>query len=111
MLFRASHAKRALPRDLARDPRWAARGQPGLGWLARALGGKLRAIALGHLIAGLVLQSGAFSQRDSYWVWATLAGSSVGLLASSQGRLLASAYYAIGDTRRPLGFARRQNMC
>jgi len=62
-------------------------------------------IALGHLIAGLVLQSGAFSQRDSYWVWATLAGSSVGMLASSQGRLLASTYYALGDTRRPLGFA------
>jgi putative peptidoglycan lipid II flippase len=62
-------------------------------------------MALGHLIAGLVLQSGAFSQRDSYWVWATLAGSSVGMLASSQGRLLASTYYAIGDTRRPLGFA------
>jgi putative peptidoglycan lipid II flippase len=62
-------------------------------------------MALGHLIAGLVLQSGAFSQRDSYWVWATLAGSSVGLLASSQGRLLASTYYALGDTRRPLGFA------
>src|SRR5262249_14453599 len=33
-------------------------------------------MTLGHLIAGLVLQSGAFSQRDSYWVWATLAGSS-----------------------------------
>ena len=62
-------------------------------------------MALGHLIAGLVLQSGAFSQRDSYWVWATLAGSSVGLLANSQGRLLASTYYALGDTRRPLGFA------
>jgi putative peptidoglycan lipid II flippase len=62
-------------------------------------------MTLGHLIAGLVLQSGAFTQRDSYWVWATLAGSSVGLLASSQGRLLASTYYALGDTRRPLGFA------
>lgn len=62
-------------------------------------------MALGHLIAGLVLQSGAFSQRDSYWVWATLAGSSVGLLANSQGRLLASTYYALGDTRRPLWFA------
>jgi putative peptidoglycan lipid II flippase len=62
-------------------------------------------ITLGHLIAGLILQSGAFSQRDSYWVWATLAGSSVGMLASSEGRLLASTYYALGDTRRPLGFA------
>jgi len=62
-------------------------------------------MSLGHVIAGLVLQSGAFSQRDSYWVWATLAGSSVGMLASSQGRLLASTYYALNDTRRPLHFA------
>ncbi len=62
-------------------------------------------LCLGHLIAGLVLQSGAFSQRDSYWVWATLAGSTVGLLATSVGRLLTSTYYALNDTRTPLRFA------
>ena len=62
-------------------------------------------VALGHLVAGLVLQSGAFSQHDSYWVWATLAGSAVGMLATSQGRLLTSTYYALSDTRTPLRYA------
>jgi putative peptidoglycan lipid II flippase len=62
-------------------------------------------LALGHLVAGLVLQSGAFSQQDSYWVWATLAGSTVGLLATSLGRLLTSTYYALNDQRTPLRFA------
>ena len=62
-------------------------------------------MALGHMIAGLVLQSGAFSQRDADWVWATLAGSTVGLLATSVGRLLTSTYYALNDTRTPLRFA------
>src|SRR5258706_14321797 len=62
-------------------------------------------LALGQLIAALVLQSGRFSQQDSYWVWATLAGSSVGLLATSIGRLLTSTYYALNDTRTPLRFA------
>ena len=59
-------------------------------------------LTLGHLIAGLVFQSGAFTQQDSYWVWGTLAGASVGLLPQSLGRLLTSAYFALNDTRTPL---------
>jgi putative peptidoglycan lipid II flippase len=59
-------------------------------------------VALGHLIAGLIFQSGAFTQQDSYWVWGTLAGASVGLLPQSLGRLLTSAYFALNDTRTPL---------
>ena len=39
------------------------------------------------------------------WVWAILAGSAVGLLASTLGRLYSSAYYALRDTRTPLRFA------
>jgi putative peptidoglycan lipid II flippase len=62
-------------------------------------------LSLGQLVSGLLLQSGAFSQRDSDWVWATLAGSTVGLLATSLGRLLTSTYYALDDTRTPLGYA------
>ena len=38
-------------------------------------------------------------------MWAVLAGSSVGLLASTSGRLYASAFYALRDTRTPLKFA------
>src|SRR5208337_3349810 len=39
------------------------------------------------------------------YVWGILAGSSVGLLASTMGRLYSAAYYALRDTRTPLRFA------
>jgi putative peptidoglycan lipid II flippase len=39
------------------------------------------------------------------YVWAILAGSAIGLLASTWGRLYASTYYAVQDTRTPLRFA------
>ena len=35
-------------------------------------------------------------------MWIVLAGSAIGLSAGTQGRLLASAFYALGDTKRPL---------
>ena len=38
-------------------------------------------------------------------VWGILAGSAVGLLASTLGRLYASTYYALRDTRTPLNYA------
>jgi putative peptidoglycan lipid II flippase len=38
-------------------------------------------------------------------VWAVLAAASVGLLPSTLGRLYASAFYAMHDTRTPLRFA------
>jgi len=38
-------------------------------------------------------------------VWGILAGATVGLLASTLGRLYASTYYALRDTRTPLRFA------
>jgi putative peptidoglycan lipid II flippase len=39
------------------------------------------------------------------YVWRILAGSSVGLLASTLGRLYSSTYYAFRDTRTPLRYA------
>ena len=39
------------------------------------------------------------------YVWGILAGSAIGLLASTLGRLYSAAYYAMGDTRTPLRFA------
>ncbi len=62
-------------------------------------------LALGDVVAGAIYQTGKFGRQDSVYVWAILAGSAVGLLAATLGRLYASAYYALRDTRTPLRFA------
>jgi putative peptidoglycan lipid II flippase len=61
--------------------------------------------ALGGVIAAVLFQHGAFHANDSTYVWTIIAGSSVGLLASTLGRLYSSTYYALRDTRTPLRFA------
>jgi putative peptidoglycan lipid II flippase len=58
--------------------------------------------AIGGSIVALLFQTGRFDQRDSELVWIILAGSALGLLPNTIGRLLASAFYALGDTRRPM---------
>ncbi|MDM7914567.1 MAG: murein biosynthesis integral membrane protein MurJ, partial [Candidatus Eisenbacteria bacterium] len=62
-------------------------------------------LLLGDAIAAIVFQTGRFGREDSIRVWAVLAGSTVGLLATTLGRLYASAFWALGDTRTPLRFA------
>jgi putative peptidoglycan lipid II flippase len=62
-------------------------------------------LALGDVVAGAVYQSGAFTRAMTVYVWGILAGSAVGLLASTMGRLYSSAFYAMHDTRTPLRFA------
>jgi putative peptidoglycan lipid II flippase len=62
-------------------------------------------LALGDVIAGALLQTGRFTHADAVYVWGILAGSSVGLVASTLGRLYSSAYYAMRDTRTPLRYA------
>jgi hypothetical protein len=62
-------------------------------------------LALGHVVAGAIYQTGQFRREDTLYVWGILAGSAVGLLASTMGRLYASAFYALQDTRTPLRFA------
>ena len=62
-------------------------------------------LALGDVVAGALLQTGRFSRADSQYVWAILAGSAVGLLAQTLGRLYSSTYYALRDTRTPLRYA------
>jgi putative peptidoglycan lipid II flippase len=62
-------------------------------------------LALGDVVAGAVFQTGAFNRDMTVYVWGILAGSAVGLLASTLGRLYASTYYALHDTRTPLRFA------
>ena len=62
-------------------------------------------LALGDVIAAALLQTGRFEHADVVYVWGILAGSSVGLLASTLGRLYSSSYYALRDPRTPLRFA------
>jgi len=62
-------------------------------------------VALGGAITAALFQTGRFRHGDSNYVWGILAGSAVGLLASTLGRLYSSTYYALRDTRTPLRFA------
>ena len=62
-------------------------------------------LALGDVIAAVLYQTGQFKHDASIFVWGILAGSTVGLLASTLGRLYSSTYYALHDTRTPLRFA------
>ena len=62
-------------------------------------------IALGDVVAAGILQTGRFTDSDAVYVWGILAGSGVGLLASTLGRLYSSTYYALRDARTPLRYA------
>jgi putative peptidoglycan lipid II flippase len=62
-------------------------------------------IALGDVIAAAILETGRFVHSDAVYVWAILAGSGIGLLASTTGRLYSFTYYALRDTRTPLRYA------
>ena len=59
----------------------------------------------GDRIIALLYQTGRFTQSDVKYVWAVLAGSTIGLLAATLGRLYTSAFWALRDTRTPLRFA------
>jgi putative peptidoglycan lipid II flippase len=62
-------------------------------------------LALGDVITAALYQTGKFKQDATLYVWGILAGSTIGLLASTLGRMYASTYYALHDTRTPLKFA------
>src|SRR5947208_7767362 len=62
-------------------------------------------VALGDVLTAALLQRGRFRPEDSVYVWGILAGSAIGLLASTMARLYSVAHYAIGDTRSPLRYA------
>ncbi len=61
--------------------------------------------ALGDVIAAAIYQHGKFTRNDSVYVWGILAGSAIGLLASTLSRLYSSTYYALRDTRTPFRYA------
>jgi putative peptidoglycan lipid II flippase len=62
-------------------------------------------LLLGDVIAAALFQHGLFTPVDTRFTWGILAGSALGLLAGTMGRLYSSAYYALKDTRTPLRFA------
>lgn len=62
-------------------------------------------LALGDVMTAVLYQTGEFRRDATTYVWGILAGSTVGLLASTLGRMYASTYYALHDTRTPLRFA------
>ncbi len=62
-------------------------------------------LTLGDVIAAVLYQTGQFQRDSAVYVWGILAGSSIGLLAATLGRLYSSTYYALHDTRTPLLYA------
>jgi putative peptidoglycan lipid II flippase len=62
-------------------------------------------LVLGDVLVATIYKTGIFGHSDVVFVWRVLAGSAVGLLASTSGRLYSSAFYALRDTRTPLRFA------
>ncbi|MHB8622652.1 MAG: murein biosynthesis integral membrane protein MurJ [Sulfuricaulis sp.] len=62
-------------------------------------------LVLGNVIVAAIYQTGQFTPDDVNYVWGILAGATVGLLASTLGRLYSSTYYALRDTRTPLRYA------
>ena len=59
-------------------------------------------IALGDALSGLLLEGGRFTARDSRLAWYFLAAIGFGLFAATSGRLYASAFWALRDTKTPL---------
>jgi putative peptidoglycan lipid II flippase len=60
---------------------------------------------IGRALVAALYQTGAFRSDDTLLVWYILAGSTVGLLAVTLGRLYSSAFYALRDPKTPLRFA------
>lgn len=62
-------------------------------------------LAFGDVLAAVLYQTGEFKRDAAVYVWGILAGSSIGLLAATLGRLYSSTFYALHDTRTPLLYA------
>jgi putative peptidoglycan lipid II flippase len=60
---------------------------------------------LGEAMSAVLFEHRKFTPTDSLYAWGILAGSSIGLLATTMARLYSSTYYALHDTKSPLRFA------
>ena len=96
----------ALAVDPARDEAVRRRLESGLRQIAFfVVPSAMAFFALGDVVASAIYEGGQFTHNDAIYVWGILAGSAVGLLASTFGRLYSSTYYALRDTRTPLRYA------
>lgn len=59
-------------------------------------------VAIGGVIVALLFETGRFGARETEIVWIILAGQAIGLVPSTQGRLLSSAFYALDEPTPPL---------
>ncbi|MBA3645351.1 MAG: murein biosynthesis integral membrane protein MurJ [Gemmatimonadaceae bacterium] len=62
-------------------------------------------LLFGDVIIRVLYQRGRFTELDTLFAWGVLAGSAVGLLAGTLGRLYSAAYYSMKDTKQPLRYA------
>ncbi len=62
-------------------------------------------IFIGRVLVAALYQTGVFKNDDTLLVWYILAGSTVGLLAVTLGRLYSSTFYALRDPKTPLRYA------
>jgi putative peptidoglycan lipid II flippase len=62
-------------------------------------------LLLGDMVTAALYEWGRFTRTETIWVWQALAGSTIGLLASTWGRLYSSTFFALRDTRTPRNFA------
>jgi putative peptidoglycan lipid II flippase len=58
-------------------------------------------VLLGNVLVAGLYRAGEFSEANVAVVWLTLAGYSVGLLASTTTRIYQSAFFALRDTKTP----------
>ena len=105
-LFGMSIAAAELP-DLARD-----RAQGAAALRDRTIAAATRVaffvvpslvafVVLGEVFVAGLYRAGEFGTADVRLVWLTLAAYSVGLLASTSGRIYQTAFYALRDTKTP----------
>lgn len=62
-------------------------------------------VLLGDVMIDGLYRGGEFTRADTLRVWIVLGGATVGLLASTIGRLYSSTFYSLKDTKTPLRFA------
>ena len=59
----------------------------------------------GDLIVALLWKDGLFGDREVMATWIVLIGFALGLVPATAGRIVATSFFAMRDTKTPMGFA------